>query len=113
AVRRAADGDVELGQLGVQFQVLGDTEVGEHRRAVVAEEDVGRLDVAMYQPLVVHHCQRTGDLPDDPQRFQGFQHLALVAAEVAAGQELHGEIGPAVGQAVDVVDGDDGRMAGR
>ncbi|MCY1302013.1 hypothetical protein D9M70_516510 [compost metagenome] len=110
AVGGAADGDVELGQVAVQFQVLGDAEVGEHGRAVIAEEDVGRLDVTVHQALVVDHGQGAGDLPDNAQCLAGLQDLALVAAEVAAGQELHGQVMAPIGQAVDGVDGDDGRV---
>ncbi|MNS93604.1 hypothetical protein D3C72_1277890 [compost metagenome] len=97
AVGRAADGHVELGQLAVQRQVLGNAEIGEHRGAVVAEQNVGRLDVTVHQPVVMHHRQGAGDLPHDAQCLHGLQHLALVAAQVAPGEEFHGQVIPAVG----------------
>ena len=52
-----------------------DTEVGDHRLALV-EQDVFGLDVAMDQAVRVRVVQRGGDLPDEVDRLVG-RELAL------------------------------------
>ena len=48
---------------------LGEAEVEHLHRAVGADLDVGRLQVAVDDPLLVRRLERFGDLPRDRQRF--------------------------------------------
>ena len=57
--------DVAMGGVGHTTEQLGDPEVGELHpfadRDVVGEEDVGRLQVAVDDPMIVRHLQGPGD----------------------------------------------------
>jgi hypothetical protein len=112
-VRRA--GDVAGAREAARLLVLREAEVGEVRGALLVEEDVLRLDVAVDHAVLVDVRQRLGDLERRPERLLdraaqrgrvGAPHRlrALAAArldplvEVAARHPLHGEEAhPAVG----------------
>ena len=86
-------------------------EVGDVRPAVVVEQDVGRLDVAVDQPLAVGVVQRLGDGGDESRRLQEREaRLLQSAGQVAAVDELGHDEAQAVVGAADVVDGDDVRV---
>ena len=91
----------------VQLDFLGHAKVGDHRRAVAAKEDVGRLDIAVYQAFVMHHRQAAGHLLHDTQRARQVEHLALVLRQIATRDELHSQVVATIGELVDVIDGDD------
>ncbi len=61
------------GELAGLIHCLGDTEVGEQHAlglfgiVAVGEQDVGRFDVAMPQPVPVREVQARAHLADDPQ----------------------------------------------
>ena len=44
----------------------GDAEIGQDRPALLVQQDVGRFDVPVDEPLVVGVVQVPGDLGDDP-----------------------------------------------
>ena len=73
-----------------------DPEVG-HLHGVGRQVDhhVGRLDVAVHDPLAVRIGQRLGDACDDAQHHRHRQQLRLlrVALQVVAFQELHRDVG--------------------
>ena len=48
---------------------LGESEIQHLHRAVIADLDVGRLEIAMNDPVLVRRFERVGDLPGDRQRF--------------------------------------------
>ena len=88
----------EVGQVGV----------------LTAEQDVGRLDVAMDQPRRVRGVQRARDLVDDQRRPQRVQPAlgAQQLVQVGAGHPAHHQVQPAVLLAC-LVDRDDVRMIDR
>ncbi|MNS80588.1 hypothetical protein D3C72_1142750 [compost metagenome] len=108
-VARGADGEASLGELGAVIQRLGDAKVREHRRAVGAEQDVGRFHVAVHQPLAVGITQRLGDLPHVQQALLGCKPGGDALLEGAAGQVLHGHV-VQLADVADVMDGGDVRV---
>ena len=103
----ASESTVVLGQ-------LGQTEIEQFYAAVLGDDDVGRLEIAMDDSGRVGAGEGVGNLNRIFQRvFQGQAALADQLVERLAGDELHGnEIG-AVGRA-DVVNVDDvGVIQGR
>jgi hypothetical protein len=114
-LRRASDGahrgDRHRGLVARQ------TEVGQHRAAVGAQDDVGRLDVAVHEAAGVRMVEGSGDLRDHlhqgAQRRRGvpaaFAQLLQVPIERQALDELHRQPVHALGRA-DVVDADDVRV---
>ena len=66
-VLRRADGFTEPGQRRHGVELFGDAEVHQRNRSILAQHDIGRLDVAMDDALRVHHTQALGDLPDVTQ----------------------------------------------
>ena len=71
---------------------LRDAEVGQQRVIVGAEQDVGRLDVAVHDPGRVRGRQRVGDLRGQLDGVACLETPAVVAAqsvEVTAGNQVH------------------------
>ena len=95
-VRRRAHHRAGLGEvrLGRRVEGPGDAEVGDLHRAVRADEDVRRLDVAVDEPGGVGEAEGGGDLAGDLGR--------LLRREVAVGAQDVGERAP-----VDVLHGDE------
>ena len=63
------------GRLG---EGAGQAEVGDAEAAVVAEEQVGRLDVAVHEPAAVRVVEGPGGLQADEERLRQAQAHALV-----------------------------------
>ncbi len=94
-LRRAGDGTA-LGQAGV-IDGAGQAEVGDlDTLDAVFEQDVGRLDVAVDQPLGVGRGQPGGRLETDAQDLLDLQRAALVETllERDAGNVFHHQVGP-------------------
>ena len=74
---RSAPGAVSVGEFVASAvadgargsQRLGETEVEHLHRAVGADLDVRRLEIAMDDALLVRRLERVGDLPRDRQRL--------------------------------------------
>ena len=112
-LRRAGD-DAALRQAGVVDRA-GQAEVGDlDPLDAVLQQDVGRLDVAVDQPLGVGRGQPGGRLHADPQDRREVQRRGAVepVLERAARDELHDQVGQPV-RLVDGVDGDDVLVANR
>ena len=103
-VAGGADGEADLGELGIVLDRLGDAEVREHRGAVGAEQDIGRLHVSMHQALGVRVAERGGHLPYVDQAQLGIEALLDALLERAVGQVFHGHV-VATADVADVVDG--------
>jgi hypothetical protein len=89
----------------------GDAEVGEHHPAVVAHHHVGRLHVAVHDPLRVRRLQRAEQRQADLRRARRVER-ALGRDDVREGarlDQLHDEVGRAV-VLDDVVDGHRARV---
>ena len=77
--------------------------------AAAFQPDVGRLDVAVDQAVLVGRRQPLGDLPADAQHLGDGQLASRASRRSSSGsplQELHGQEGHAAVLA-DLVDGDD------
>ena len=83
----------------------GDAEVGQHRSAVVAQQDVVGRHVTVHDALPVRIVERLGDLPHDAQRKGDRVGTAVNRAHRATGQVFHGDVVVPTGMA-DVVDAD-------
>jgi hypothetical protein len=88
-------------------QQLGDPEVGEHRPVGTRQQHVGRLDVAVHDPLAVRVGEAGKDLYAELQRPVRRHRLADQVGQAAAVLDVgHDEVEMAFLLAV-VVDGDD------
>ncbi len=87
----------------------GHAEVEQLDHVLAGDEDVGRLDVAVDDALVVEALERVAELGGDPQRLVGGDLAVLALPELLGGlafEQLHHQEGLArLGDAV-VVDGD-------
>ena len=71
---------------------LGETEVEDLDPAVVRELDVGRLEIAMQDPLLVRRLESLGDLEEQRQRLLDRDRTARDARrQVLALDQLHDE----------------------
>ena len=106
-----ADHGPGLGHVGVVAD-LGDAEVGHHHPAVLAAQDVGRLDVAVHQVGPVGGGEGVGHLRADVGHLVGIEDLAAVelGSQVGAVDELHHDGLHAV-VVTGVVDGHDAGVA--
>ena len=86
-----------------------DAEVDEHRFAVLVEQDVRRLDVAVHHPALVGHLERAGQPDAEFAHLLDRQRDAL--GERAAGEQLHGEVRTAVPGRAGGVDAEDVAVA--
>ena len=109
-VRRRAEDRPGLGELDVGLDLLRQPEVGDVRMALVVDQDVGRLEVAVQDAAGVGVGHRLGRLG---HQAGGGPRVVLVAAqqrhEAAAGDQLHAEVVLAVVLA-DLVDRHDARV---
>ena len=109
-VARRAEGQAGPGHDRAAAETLGNAEVGQHRAAIFAEQNVLRLDVAVDDAAMVGVVQGAGDSPGDGQSVLGRQTGADALLQSIARQILHGQVvGALVGS--DIVDGDDVRVA--
>ena len=105
-------------------QRLGQAPVDHQRLAVLADDDVARLDVAVQDAAAVGVVDRVADVDEPPQELAqlqrpaagvGLQRLVGVEAldgllEAVALDEPHGVVGPAVAVGAQAVDRDDPRV---
>src|SRR5690606_28766815 len=91
-------GDLAGGGRARPLDEGGQAEVDEDGVAVLAEEDVGRLDVAVDDAALVGCGQRLGDLVEDGSRLAESQRALAgqVVLQGDAGDVLHHDV-PAVG----------------
>ena len=95
------------GQVAVGVEDLGQAEVGDLGRSVGVEQDIGRLEVAVDDPLVVGLGDRAGQDLDQPGGLRGGPRRAVqLPVEAAARQVLQLEEGQAA-RLADMVDLDD------
>ena len=83
--------DAEVGDVGVPAGL------------VALDEDVGRLDVAMHQPLAMRGVERVGHVADDGDALLA-RHLLATARERLALDELQRDERQLVRQLADAVD---------
>ena len=82
-----------LGQPAAVLDPLGQPEVGDVRPALVVEQDVGRLEVAVEDAPLVRVVHRGGDLGHQPRGGPGVAgRTRLGRGQAAAGQERHAEV---------------------
>ena len=94
----------------VVAQQLGQPEIQDFRLAARSEEDVGRLDIAMDDPLGVGSGERVGHMNGDIEEFVDIHGLAPDALlQALALQLFHDDEGMAV-VVFDFVDGADAGM---
>ena len=114
-LRRGVAGGAEHGALRLGPRRLGQgagqAEVGDAQPAVVAEQEVGGLDVAVDEAAAVGVVEGPGGLEADEQGLRRREPDALVehGAQAAAAEVLGDDVGRAVVVAP-VVDGDDVRV---
>jgi hypothetical protein len=98
------------GEVATDFELCGETEIGE-TGFVAVEEDVGRLEVAVEDALGVGGGEGDGDFAEERGGLAGREGpLAETVGEVAAVDVVHREI-RVRGGAAGIVDGDDVRVA--
>ncbi len=103
-VLRRADGQARLGQLGAVVHRFGDAEIGQNRRAIIAEQHVSGFDIAVNKALVVSVAKRSGDVLGDGDRVTDAIRRTDALFERAAVAVLHRHVIEIVGGATDVVD---------
>ena len=89
----------------------GQPEIGDVRLALLVQQDVGRLEVAVDETLLVGIVYRLGDLPGQlggPDEWQPFRAQNL--GQRLSLDVLHHHVGHAVIVKADVVDGHDRRV---
>ena len=105
-------------------QRLGEPPVDDQRLAVLAHDDVARLDIPMQDAAAVGVVDRVADVGEPPQQLAQFQRPAAGVGlerfvrvepldgilEAIAADEPHGVVRPAVAVAAQAVDRDDARM---
>ena len=95
---------------GVVVHPLGEAEVGDLRHAVLGQEDVARLEVAVQDAALMGDVDRPGQSLDQLRGLPGRQGLlADPGRQRAPFDELEREVGISVGL-VDLIDLDDVRM---
>jgi hypothetical protein len=95
---------------GVLAEQLGEAEVGDAHAAVLADEDVLGLDVAVHDAVVVRELQRIAQLRHEREHVaRGQLALQQQVAQVGAVDELHHQEEELAGLA-EVVDADDARV---
>ena len=87
----------DCGQLAVALDPLGQAEVGDVRLALLVDQDVGRLEVAVQDAPLVGVVHRLGRLGHQPRRGPRVVAVAVEpAGQAAAGDQLHAEVALAV-----------------
>ncbi len=112
-VVRRAEELARGGEVGAAGGDLGDAEVGDLGPQPFEQDDVGRLDVAVDDPLRVGEVERFGDLGHDVPDLVEVQRPPLRERflQVLPFDVLHGDEGHASGFVLtDVVHGHDGRV---
>jgi hypothetical protein len=102
------EGDRHVAPLGED----GQAEVGERRLAEPAEQDVGRLDVAVQHAEGVRVGQRVGDLEPDIARLDRGQRGVAHALGIGAVAQFHDQVWVAAVGHPGVEQVDDVRVAG-
>ena len=91
---------------GEHVGLLGDAEIGEHRRGRIAEHHVGGLEVAMDHAIAMRKLQAIGQLHHHADGLAQRQALAHAVGQRAAFEQFHGDVGDIIA-GDDVVDRDD------
>ncbi len=103
-VARRAENGPRAGQVAIGVKNLRQPEIGDLGRSVGVEQHVGRLEIAVDDPLVVRLRDRAGQRLDESDRFGGRPRRSVERpVKVAAVDVLQLEIGEAVNLA-NVVD---------
>ena len=90
-----------------------ETEVEDFHEAVVRDDHVLRLQIAMHDAALVRGGESVGDFAGDAQNiFQRHRAVGGELAKIASFDELHGDVRDRIA-APDVVDRDDARMIQR
>ena len=93
-VRRRADEHAGLRETcGRSVLIARDAEVGEHRRAAVAEHDVRGFQVAMDDAVCVREIERRRNLYDHRHGIGERNAVAHAVGQRAAVEELHADVG--------------------
>jgi len=96
-VSRRAHHNADAGQGGILGIRLGYPEVRQHGMTAVAEQDVLGLHVTVEDTAFVGIAERIRDRPQQYERLFGENRLAHPVLEAAAGEVLHGDKGPVIG----------------
>ncbi|HUI77606.1 MAG TPA: hypothetical protein VLY24_06805 [Bryobacteraceae bacterium] len=89
-------GDLRVGKAGAAGGHFGEAEIEDLGVAALADENVGGLNVAVNNALVVGGIERVGDFDGQGKKFVEFHRLAADAVlQGHAIEVLHGDEGPA------------------
>ncbi len=102
--------DIGLGQFDGALHVFGNAKIGEIGVALLIEQDVGRLDVAMHHALPMGGGKRGRDLIDQAYSGLNFPGASLQGGtQTSAAQPAHHQVS-AIGLPPVVIEGHDVRM---
>ena len=108
-VVRRADDRAGLRHPRCGIERTRDAEIGQRRGAVVAQQDVVGLDVAVHEAFLVRVIERGRDLADHAQRERDRPRIAVLVQDRPAAEIFHRDVVVVAG-AADVVDADDVAM---
>ncbi len=102
---RCSDDGAGLRHARSRIERARNAEVGQRRRAVVAQQDVVRFDVAVHEAFLVRVVERGRDLADHAQRERHRARIAVLMQNRTAAEVFHRHV-VIVAVAADIVDAD-------